>query len=97
MNNYISRRKANYCEAVNNLLSTYASEDSLNTEYLKLHRFHQKAGEDERAFGRRIPKHVDRMGTLYTTRQAIEAYVNGISPPVRGLYTPLLVLIAGCH
>jgi hypothetical protein len=24
MNNYISRLKANYCEAVNNLLSTYA-------------------------------------------------------------------------
>jgi hypothetical protein len=89
MNNYISRRKSNYCEAVNNLLSTYASEDSLNTEYLKLHRFHQKSGEDERAFGRRIRQHVDRMGTLYTTRQAIEAYINGLSPPVRGLFTAL--------
>jgi hypothetical protein len=89
INNYISRRKANCCEAVNNLLSMYASEDSLNTEYLKLHRFQQKAIGDEGAFGLRIRQHVDLMGTLYTTRQAIEANINGLSPPVRGLYTAL--------
>jgi hypothetical protein len=29
------------------------------------------------------------MGTLYTTRQAIEAYINGLSPPVRGKFTAL--------
>jgi hypothetical protein len=87
MNTYTSRQKVSYCEAVHNLLSNYASEEILSNEYLKLQRLRQKPGEDERAFSRRIRLHADRMGTLYTSRQVIEAYVEGLLPTVRGLYS----------
>jgi hypothetical protein len=58
-----------------------------NSQYLKLQRLRQKPGEDERAFSRRIRLHADRMGTFYTSRQVIEAYVEEILPTVRGLYS----------
>jgi hypothetical protein len=89
MNTYTSRQKVSYCEAVHNLLSNYASEEIISKEYLKLQRqfLRQKPGEDERAFSRRIRLHADRMGTLYTSRQVIEAYVVGFIPTVRGLYS----------
>jgi hypothetical protein len=86
MNTYTSPNRVSYCEAVHNLLSNYASEEVLSNEYLKLQRIRQKVGEDERAFSRRVRSHADRMGTLYTSRQVIEAYVDGLLPTVRGLY-----------
>jgi hypothetical protein len=65
----------------------YASEEILSNEYLKIQRLRQKPGEDERAFSRCIRLHADRMGTLYTSRKVIEAYVEGRLPAVRGLYS----------
>jgi hypothetical protein len=87
MNTYKSRQKVSYCEAVHNLYSNYASEEILRNEYLKLQRLRQKTGKDERAFSRRILLHADRMRIIYTSRQVIEAYVEGILPTVRGLYS----------
>jgi hypothetical protein len=87
MNTYTNRQKLIYCEAVHNLLSNYASEEILSNEYFKIQCLGQKPGEDERAFSRRIRLHADRMGTLYTSRQVIEAYVEVLLPTVRGLYS----------
>jgi hypothetical protein len=87
MNTYTNRQKLIYCEAVHNLLSNYASEEILSNEYFRIQCLGQKPGEDERAFSRRIRLHADRMGTLYTSRQVIEAYVEVLLPTVRGLYS----------
>ena len=72
-----------YCGAVHFLLTTYATEECVQTESRKIFFMQQKSGEGELAFSRRLQSQAERLGSAFPSESMITAFINGIPENIR--------------
>ncbi len=72
-------------EAVQYLLTTYATPTAMREAILKAESLRQQANEDELAFSARLNTAIHRCGNVFSESRKITMFVNGLIPEIQSL------------